>query len=1224
MNMDVKRNARLDWMLDLITQRRERRAVTLRKAFDRIRRKDVKLPPASLEPLSPVDVDDARIAAYESEIVAALQTPEVRNIAVTGGYGAGKSSLIRSFVSRHREYRYAHISLASFENDAAGLTQKSEDAIESTIVQQLLYSVSTRDVPGTRLRRISHLKARSVWLRTLLASIAIICYLRLLEPWPKYLPDLSSAFEWLPAIIAKVGIAAAIAIGIYSVFRAMSSLRVRELSFQGVKWEGAVSSSVLHKHVDEIIHLFEMVPIDVVIIEDLDRFNDKSPFVRLREINFIINSSQAIRHPIRFLYALGDDIFEADEKTKFFDLIVPVIPVINSENSRDMFMSLLEARIGKDEVRNERVVRLVETIAYYVGDMRQLKQMVNEFQLYRAALGALRVRDVCKELAMVALRCVYPKHYSALLRGEGPIREAFDLYPAWLKEETRSVERKLRNLQSAADAANADAALDASEILRIIWSRMEDDASGGCVGEVNVPGLGRVTKNQFITSPQLLEEMKGSGQAALYRQGQQVGYADLVEIMREGSPSFQARLDAKRREVDPDEAEVRYFEKRLEELSSMTLTDAIADSAFMHSVSEFCGGKNLQLVSYLIRNNFLGVDYPDYIGYFYPGAMSMPDKISLLDLRFGKLLEVDHEFNSPQLVMSKLSVSELGGGVGMIAALVEVLLSDDGAERQLNSRRMNAILSAADANIERADQLVRVISSRGQIAPLVSMLGEVCPEAAIELSVRGSYSSESNISLMLLASVARSVLPGRGQPLSTRICASLSAVEDLEAMVAACNHWGITNWFKLKPARMVSITGNVGREVAIKGMAAQIVAMNAENIRKMLQAVLGVQGVSVTYSSIRSSDSPALDRFVKNDWETFIHAVYSPLERIAEDEGTFIAMVAQSREIEGLVSFVMESVDARVKSIGLLEMSDWRAAMDNDHVQISVANLIEVAVAEGISEEDRLSVGAGLVSALDGGASKDEVEDISKGSFDSLTSLLTHLPEECEPSAARLVVSLGLAEDFLNSGHASERFANEIVRSGLDFTAEALVATGSVSPEIAIALAINHAEQFIDYAAEMDPGADILVGVLSSNHLETPVKLGLLKVVTEAQLLSSKVLALVCAQLLSSVVTPNQMENLYERRRVGAIIRQLDDERDIIDLIASVLICAPWEDVVPFFPLLKVSGFSALLDRPRRIEVPASPENMRLLASLQQRGIVGVPNLKSDCVWVRVRTARIK
>jgi hypothetical protein len=82
-------------------------------------------------------------------------------------------------------------------------------------------------------------------------------------------------------------------------------------------------------------------------------------------------------------------MFVVGEKTKFFDLIVPVIPVINSENSQEKMMELLNHRTFKSKPLGEHLDRrLMETVCYYIDDLRLVKNIVNEFDMFSNILPA--------------------------------------------------------------------------------------------------------------------------------------------------------------------------------------------------------------------------------------------------------------------------------------------------------------------------------------------------------------------------------------------------------------------------------------------------------------------------------------------------------------------------------------------------------------------------------------------------------------------------------------------------------------------------------------------------------------------------------------------------------------------------------------------------------------------------------------------------------------------
>ncbi len=122
---------------------------------------------------------------------------------------------------------------------------------------------------------------------------------------------------------------------------------------------------------DEIIYFFEITKYDVVIIEDLDRFDTPAIFLKLRELNYLLNNSNAIKRSIGkivFIYAVKDDMFKDTSRTKFFDFISTVIPVINPSNSRDKLLNALREQ-GVQEISDD----VCMDLGIFIDDMRILK-----------------------------------------------------------------------------------------------------------------------------------------------------------------------------------------------------------------------------------------------------------------------------------------------------------------------------------------------------------------------------------------------------------------------------------------------------------------------------------------------------------------------------------------------------------------------------------------------------------------------------------------------------------------------------------------------------------------------------------------------------------------------------------------------------------------------------------------------------------------------------------
>ncbi|MDU1891564.1 MAG: hypothetical protein E6767_12830 [Dysgonomonas sp.] len=102
-------------------------------------------------------------------------------IAITGAYGSGKSTIIKTFQHLHPEYEYLNISLASFkDNDENGrkdsestVNNRLERRLEISILQQIFYHVRPSEIPNSRFKRINN----TTWWKLFLISSSLILWL---------------------------------------------------------------------------------------------------------------------------------------------------------------------------------------------------------------------------------------------------------------------------------------------------------------------------------------------------------------------------------------------------------------------------------------------------------------------------------------------------------------------------------------------------------------------------------------------------------------------------------------------------------------------------------------------------------------------------------------------------------------------------------------------------------------------------------------------------------------------------------------------------------------------------------------------------------------------------------------------------------------------------------------------------------------------------------------
>jgi hypothetical protein len=340
-------------------------------------------------------------ASYLRHLREAIENPRNLNIALTGRYGTGKSSVLDEFESEF-ESRSLRIAIST-------LGPKSEDLnltnrIQKELVKQLLYRAAPRALRYSRFNRIVPLSVKRAAAQAAIAVIvvgSILGFLRWLpavaktgpgHPWPVRLSS------WL-----------ALAILVTLLITALHRFIYGRFVVSNVSAAGATvtltqqNSTYFDEYLEEIVYFFDELSPAVVIFEDLDRFDDPHIFEALRELNTLLNQTAKRRKkkkPLHFIYAIKDSLFErlGDEstttkgdaaaaetvranRTKFFDIVIPIVPFISHRNARELLAGLLQNR-GYTGIERP----LVSLVAQHTTDMRLLRNICNEYAVFAERL----------------------------------------------------------------------------------------------------------------------------------------------------------------------------------------------------------------------------------------------------------------------------------------------------------------------------------------------------------------------------------------------------------------------------------------------------------------------------------------------------------------------------------------------------------------------------------------------------------------------------------------------------------------------------------------------------------------------------------------------------------------------------------------------------------------------------------------------------------------------
>lgn len=588
--------------------------------------------------LAPTEKADES-GVYSDALLYATSNPRVSNIALTGPYGSGKSSIIRAFLKKYR-HPVLQISLAAFLPEATatgGAVSKQE--IERSILQQMLYGADANQLPLSRFKRIKSPSRWSIFLSLYMLLGVVACW-RLFQRRD----DLISGSFFLPLSITNWPNFLWFAVGgsllwlaVYHFYKMSFGLSLKSISLKDLEITPIASSqeSILNRHLDEIIYFFQSTNYDLVIIEDLDRFNNSDIFVTLREINSIVNANAGVKRKIRFLYALRDDMFVNTDRTKFFEFIIPVIPVINSSNSIDKVLEQgkrlsLDSRLDRQFLRE---------VSRYLNDLRLIQNIFNEYAIYAANLDSDgdNVLNANKLLAVLIYKNVFPKDFESLHRGKGNLAQILDRHDEFIAAGEARYKAEIEQIELEIDVAERQVPSDLLDLRRIyamaFVEKLPVPATHIFLNGQNLVDIGTLTNNDNVD--QII-----NSQSIRYRDTN--GNQRSVNI-----PGFEAEVDKlrtfgqRKEEVEQRAAESkRSASKKLRVLRTKigTLRSAKFNEVARLNAKELSDlfnafDENSELARFLILEGYLDDTYYQYTSLFHAGRLSPNDNKFLIQIR---------------------------------------------------------------------------------------------------------------------------------------------------------------------------------------------------------------------------------------------------------------------------------------------------------------------------------------------------------------------------------------------------------------------------------------------------------------------------------------------------------------------------------------------------------------------------------------------------------------
>jgi len=442
---------------------------------------------------------------------------------------------------------------------------------------------------------------------------------------------------------------------IFKSSRILKSLAIKKLNISNAEIEidGGISKSILNNHIDEILYFFEVTNYNVVIIEDLDRFEQTEVFTKLREINLLINNSKKIATEVVFIYAIKDDMFLDKDRTKFFDFMIPIIPVINTSNSNEKLLDIVKKNNYKISAD------LIDDISLFIDDMRLLYNIMNEYYIYSKNLDSKLDQE--KLLSMVVYKNIYPNDFTQLSKNKGDLFQTISNKSIYIKEKISVVNQQIEVIKNQVIEAEKSQFSDIKELRLIYINKIVEQI----IITQNQPFYQFVIDGKGVNINTMTEEeyfsklYNGSikyyyGNSTYYERSYTFKFKTIEDLVnpdlaykeRKVLVLNNARIDNLKKQIS--ELEIRKIEIRKSELRNLISDELI-------KISKESTKQN-ELINILLRNGYIDENYLDYISIFYEGSLSKADYQFLINVKIQKPSDFDYKLTKTERLIEKISL----------------------------------------------------------------------------------------------------------------------------------------------------------------------------------------------------------------------------------------------------------------------------------------------------------------------------------------------------------------------------------------------------------------------------------------------------------------------------------------------------------------------------------------------------------------------------------------
>lgn len=656
---------------------------------------------------------------YIDALDFALSNTDIKNIAITGIYGSGKSTIWNTYVYVKKLDNVITVSLGKYTNyietdDKAkeeSITRNvnesdisDDNRIERQLINQILSQIESNKIPLSKYNFKSNKSDCTICLQSL-ASLSIILSILLWITRGTIVPIFNKCHknfnEVSLIILCFVLLFVPLCYYLY-IFHIGNKFSISKITFKGAEAnlnDADISDeTLLDRDIKELVYLIRSSDSKIVVFEDLDRYDNTSIYIKLRELNFLLNKYIKVNDKkgteVRFIYMLRDDLFLSKNRTKFFDFILPIVPVVDSKTSENELIELLK---GVDNAPNR---GLLADISLYVDDMRLLKNIVNEYIVYSKIIPLNNIDLDCNKLfAIITLKNIFPNEFDLLQEDKGFIRSVFDKLEAYKEKIVSNLTQELKEIDDDINFINSRIDNDKFKAMALM---VRSD-----VGHYKETRTWAEYLKEWSKNPDNNAYIKYSGNSSSFSYDEFINNfilnnddnKALLEKLAEDLSFKMKELNLEKEKIKQqiNDIEIYSYKEKIAKLTAEQKDELFSSSEFNIVESHY-----FPLIRFLIVDGLLDETYWYYKGNFNvdtSNILKRNDIIYMKGLKEGKDLDIFLDVETPKEIIRRLDLSDFSRFNILNKKIFKICLEENCLEN------VKAIIDSVDINHKYEDLL---------------------------------------------------------------------------------------------------------------------------------------------------------------------------------------------------------------------------------------------------------------------------------------------------------------------------------------------------------------------------------------------------------------------------------------------------------------------------------------------------------------------------------------